>query len=448
MASLGGPEALALGRRAWRLTLVGTMVSSLGSGLTLPFLFVYLHGVRDLTLPLAGTIVAVGAVAAFALAPVSGALGDRIGLGRLLLIGLLMQALGTALLAVPSGAPEAFVAVALESGGAAVTYPTLNGLVAHQLPPAERPHAFALRFGVLNAGIGLGGLISGLFVSVQHPATFQVVYLLDAVSTLVVVGIVFFGMRHSPGYRADRPAAAAASAAAGEGASAGSGSGSGDRARRRGYGAVLTDRVFVAFLALNFLLYLFGYAQLNGPWASYATGVVGASPRVVGIGFAANTAVIVVCQLFVSRLTKRWRRSRLLLIAGLIWTAAWGISLLAHLPILHGFGAAVALALSLGVFGLGETLFAPLEGGLPNELAPEDLRSRYNALAFTMSSVAGFVGPPLAGVLLGSRVPASWALVMTLGMGVTALGAIVLGRVLPTAVDRPTVAVASGEPAA
>jgi hypothetical protein len=51
----------AAGRRGWRLTLVGTLISSLGTGLTLPFLFVYLNGVRGVPLALAGTIAAVGA---------------------------------------------------------------------------------------------------------------------------------------------------------------------------------------------------------------------------------------------------------------------------------------------------------------------------------------------------------------------------------------------------
>ncbi|RKR73529.1 MFS transporter [Frondihabitans australicus] len=424
-------ERIAAGRRAWRFSLAGTMISSLGTGLTLPFLFVYLHGVRHISLPLAGTIVAVGAVAAFALAPVSGSLSDRLGLGRLIVVGMTLMGLSGVLLAAPVGSGGfavvvSFVAVALESGGSAMTWPTMNGLVAAQLPPDKRPHAFALRFGILNAGIGIGGLVSGLFVSVAHPATFELIYLLDAASTFAFAAIVVVFLRTSPGFG---PVAVDAGAQ--------------EHAQTRthgGYRAVLRDRAFVAFLAVNFLLFLFGYAQLNGPFGAYATLVVGAGPRAVGFAFAANTAAIVVTQLLVSRLTHRWRRSRMLLVAGGIFTLAWAITLFADLPGLGTVGASVALVVSLGVFGLGETMYAPVEGGLPNELAPDELRGRYNAASFTMSSVAGLIGPQLAGVLLGSATPITWAIVATVGMGVTSLGALALGRLLPESIDRPALA--------
>jgi MFS family permease len=412
----------AAGRRGWRLTLIGTLVSSAGTGLTLPFLFVYLNGVRGIPLPVAGTIVAVGAVFAFALAPVFGTVGDRVGLGRLLVAGLLVEATGTALLAPQAGVPEAFVAVTLTALGGTLFFPALNGMVASQLPPERRARAYAFRFGVLNAGIGLGGLVSGAVVSLERPESFQIVYLVDAASTVVFAVVVAIGMRGTPGFapapRLERTAAPAS---------------------RRGYRAVLANRPFVGFLACSFLFCLFGYAQLDGPWAAYATLVVGVSPQIVGIAFAVNTAVIVLAQLGVARLTGRWRRTRLLLGAAVLWALAWAASAVTALPALHGPLAAVALVASLGVFGLGETLFSPVAGGLPNELSTEELRARYNALGSATFSVAGFAGPPIAGLLLGGPAPWIWAPVVTVGMLVAAAGALVLGRMLPQSVDRPAV---------
>jgi MFS family permease len=319
---------------------------------------------------------------------------------------------------------EAFVAVGLTAAGNSLVFPALNGLVAAQLPQEARSRAYALRFGVLNAGIGVGGLVSGSVVSLQHPASFQIVYLLDAVSTLAFAALVAVGMRHSPGYRGS----AAQRAPEGE-----------EAAPSRGYRTVLANRPFVGFLLCSFLFTLFGYAQLDGPWAAFATTTVGAEPRAVGIAFAVNTATIVVCQLGVVRLTGRWRRSRLLATAAALWACAWLVTAFAAEPALRGLPAAIALAVSLGVFGLGETLFSPVAGGLPNDLASEDLRARYNALGSATWSVAGFIGPPMAGVLLGSGAPSLWVIVVTVGMVVAALGALVLGRALPASVDRPAV---------
>jgi len=332
---------------------------------------------------------------------------------------MIVQAAGAALLAPQAGTAEAFLAVALAAIGNAVVFPALNGMVAAQLPPEQRPRAYALRFGILNAGIGIGGLVSGSIVSIDRPVTFQAIYLADAAATAVYAAIVLVGLRRSPGF-----APVPHDASAGTGHPAG------------GYRAVLANRPFVGFLACAFLFSLFGYAQLDGPWAAFATLVVGVDPAVVGLAFAVNTAVIVVSQLLVVRLTAAWRRTRLLLAAGVLWAVAWAVSAAAALPVLHGL-AAVGLIVSLGVFGLGETLFSPVAGGLPNELATETLRARYNALGSTVVSVAGFVGPPIAGLLLGSGAPEVWAPIVGGGMVLAIGGAALLGRLLPSAVDRP-----------
>jgi MFS family permease len=413
--------AEAAGRRAWRLSLAGTLISALGSGLTLPFLIVYLHSIRHVSLPVAGLVVAISAVVGLATTAAGGPLGDRIGLGRVLVLGLLAEALGTALLAVGGDVIEAAVAVAVIAAGNGTAWPALNGLVANQVPLAGQPRAYALRFGVLNAGLGVGGLASGWIVSLDDPASFQLLYGIDATSTALFAAIALLGMRGAPGYR--QVAHAPARTEPGE-------------RPAHGYRAVLADRAFVGYLICALALGVFGYAQLNGPWAAFATLIGHATPRVVGIGFAANTAAIVLSQLAVVRLTKRWRRTRLLALTAALWSFAWAATGLAALPALRGLPADVILVAALGVFGLGETFLSPVNGAMPNVLAPPHLRARYNALAATTWPLGGLVGPPLAGVLLGGPTPASWALLITVGTALTAVGGLALARLLPASADR------------
>jgi hypothetical protein len=163
------------------------------------------------------------------------------------------------------------------------------------------------------------------------------------------------------------------------------------------------------------------------------------TPQIVGIGFAVNTAVIVVAQLGVVRATARWRRSRLLGCTAALWTLAWVVTGLSALPVLHGLPAEIALVGAMGIFGLGETFLSPVNGALPNALAPEHLRARYNALASTTWPVGGLIGPPLAGLLLGSPFPVAWAIVIAVGTAVAGLGGLLLGRSLPAQVDRQPV---------
>ena len=149
--------------------------------------------------------------------------------------------------------------------------------------------------------------------------------------------------------------------------------------------------------------------------------------------------MIVGLQLPVERLTRRLRRSRLLLATCLTWAAAWTVSGLAALPALHGPVADIGFIASVAIFGLGETFLSPVAGVVPNALAPDALRGRYNALAGSTIPVGALIGPPLAGLALAGPQPAVWAVLITGGALACAAGALVVGRLLPAGVDRPAV---------
>jgi MFS family permease len=414
----GGGEVIE-DRRGWRLILVGTLVSAIGSGLTLPFLVVYLHSIRHMSLPIAGLVVAVSGVAGLAAGAIGGSVGDRLGVGRLLFGGLLVSGAATIALAKVSTPLSAMTVVALIGIGESVIWPALNALVASQLAGPNRPRAYALRFGVLNGGLGVGALIAGSLVSLHRPASFELIYIADGLTTVIFGLVVGIGLRHGPSFR-NHPEF------------------DGDESKAKGgYRAVLADRRFLAWLVASALFIFFGYAMIDGGWAAYATVIVHASPRIVGIGFAVNTGVIVVSQLGVAHVTRRWRRSRMLVGVGILWSLAWLMAGIADISGLSHLDVDIALALSLGIFGLGEALLSPVAGALPNDLAPDHLRARYNALGSTVWSMGTIIGPPIAGVLLASSIPLSWVGFVFVGSVIAGLVGLNLGRLLPPEIDRP-----------
>jgi len=411
-------------RRGWRLVLIGTLVSSVGSGLTLPFLVVYLHSIRHMSLPVAGLVVAASGITGLATGTIGGSLGDRLGVGRLLFGGLIVSGLATIALAEVHTPFLGAVVVGSVGVGESVTWPTLNALVASQLARHNRSRGYALRFGVMNGGLGVGAVIAGSVVSLHRPISFELIYVVDGLTTLVFGLIVGLGLRNRPGFRAHESHASSEA--------------------KGGYRAVLVDRGFLAWLIVSALFVFFGYAMVDGAWAAYATVIVHASPQIVGIGFAVNTGVIVVAQLGVVRLTQRWRRSSMLAGVGALWFVAWLMVGLADLPGLGRLEVDVALACSLGIFGLGETLLSPVAGALPNDLAPEHLRARYNALSSTVWAAGTIVGPPIAGILLASAFPLSWVILVVVGSMLAGFIGFNLRRVLPAGVDHPQVGEATG----
>jgi MFS family permease len=87
------------------------------------------------------------------------------------------------------------------------------------------------------------------------------------------------------------------------------------------------------------------------------------------------------------------------------------------------------------VFALGETLLSPSVAPIVNDLAPDRLRGRYNAL-YTLAWTSGFiVGPLIAGAALGAGQATPFFLGLIAVCCLGAFGAHRLRARLPAGVD-------------
>src|SRR5690348_5887282 len=178
-----------LPRQVW-LVQAGGVVNSLGNGIVFPFIVIYLHNVRGISFAEAGLALSVGAIAALAAGLGAGTIVDRFGGRNTLLLGLLLQAASFALFPMIREAWQAAALLALEGAGPACFWPGQSPLLSRLTRP-ERPHsAFALQRISMNLGLGLGGVIGGLIASTSHPGSFTTLFLLDAATFLVFVGIL------------------------------------------------------------------------------------------------------------------------------------------------------------------------------------------------------------------------------------------------------------------
>ncbi len=63
-------------------------------------------------------------------------------------------------------------------------------------------------------------------------------------------------------------------------------------------------------------------------------------------------------------------------------------------------GATMLVAACASVFALGETLLQPTIPALVNDLAPDHLRGRYNAVNSGVFNLAAIIAPSIAGLLI------------------------------------------------
>lgn len=373
-----------------RRVLLGNALSAIGSGLTLPLLIVYLGQVRDLGTAVGGLVVAYTAVVQLLLLPLSGVAVDRFGPRPVLLGGLLVEATGVALLGRVTTVTMAFGVASVVAAGAAFTWGPQSALLGRLTTAETRQRVFGIQFMLLNLGIGVGGIVAATVVDVTDPGTFETLYLLDAGTYLLYAAVLVTlrGVGVGPAPVED------------------------GRTHEGGYREVLADRRLLRLVLLGLVLMTFGYGSLEVGLPTIVTVVNGLDVSWVAIAFTVNTATIVLVQLVSLRVIAGRSRSRLLAVVATLWALSWLV--LGASGALPPTLAIVAICLSTAVFGLGETLSAPIIPSLVNDLAPAHLRGRYNAVQSLTWGISGALGPAIAGLMLGAGLTAAWlALVVT-----------------------------------
>lgn len=397
----------------WLLSTV--IIDFIGNGLVLPFNVVYLHEVRGFDLAHVGLILALPAVVGMVVVGPAGILIDRVGARAMVVGSLLVEMVAVVVLSLATTERRAVVAMLLLGVSSGVIWPAVNALIATIIPSGIRQRYYGLNFTLLNLGIGIGGIVGGLVVDVARPATFVAIYLIDAATFLAPLAILLGPLRHQSG-RAARP------------------DHGDDGAPGVTYLGLLRDRALLPVLVLTFVASFVGYGQLNTGLPAFARAESQVSTQVLGWAFTANTVVIVLLQLVVLRQIEGRRRTRMLMVMAGVWAGAFvalGISGLVP----ASFLGSLLFVTCFAVFGAGETLYQPTVPAMINDLAPDHLRGRYNALMSISWQSASVVGPPVAGVLIGRGWGTAYILLLVGGCALVALVALVSERRIPAQVN-------------
>ncbi|GAA3523245.1 MFS transporter [Aeromicrobium panaciterrae] len=377
--------------REGRLLLSVVAFQFIGTGLVLPFWVVYLHEIRGFSLDTVGLLMALLSLAGVVVVGPGGVVIDRIGARKTMIGSLMMAFSGQIVMAFAETIPVAVVGLSLVGASFGLSWPASQSMVATIVPSAIRPRYFGMNFALLNLGVGIGGIIGGLVADVDRPVTFQTMYLVEAASYLPATLLLLGPLRHAGGPHRRELSEVEEQADAGG----------------VGYLALLRRPGVLPLTLLSFVAAFIGYAQLNSGMPAYARAVSEVSTRALGWAFAANTLVIVLLQLLVLRRVDGHRRTRVVVVMAVMWAVSW--MLLGATSWIPGtVGATLLVAGCASVFALGETLLQPTVPAMVNDLAPDHLRGRYNALNSAAFQAASVTGPPVAGLLIGRGLGDVW----------------------------------------
>jgi predicted MFS family arabinose efflux permease len=397
-----------LPRTVW-LVQAGGVVNALGNGVVIPFIVIYLHNVRGISFAEAGLALSFAGVTALVAGFAAGPTVDRIGGRNTLLLGLLLQAVAFALFPLIREPWQAFALLGLEGVGTACFWPGQSTLLSHLTPADDRHAAFALQRISMNLGIGLGSLAGGLIATTSDPSSFTRLFLLDA-ATFAVFVVVLANVREPRGVPGEAHEEAAG-----------------------GYRSVFRDRNFVALLGLNVLFVAVGY-EVFALLPPFAKNYADVDERWVGFIWLANTLLIVIAQLPVSKALEGRRRMAALALMNALWAVA-AVVVLVGGAVLTATAAALVFMVATMIFGVGETLQGPTQAPLVADLAPDRLRGRYFALGSMSWSAGSILGPAVGGALLGWHPLTVWPVAAAVCV-FSAAACLALERRLPTRVRR------------
>jgi MFS family permease len=383
----------------WWLWL-GTLVNRLG-GFIAPFLAYYLTGPLHHTAAFAGAIAALLGVGAAVSGIVGGVLTDRVGRKPTLLGSLVANAVTIAALGF-ARSPWLLAAGSLAVGLASTAYrPAVSAMIADLVPSSDRVRAYALNFWAVNLGFAFSMAAIGLVTTLGYRALF----LADAGSTLLCALLIAVMVRDTTPGEADLAAAGPKPPG--------------------GMGAVLRDRVYVAFVATT-LVALFVLSQCNAglPMAMARDGLTAAQ---VGWIASINGLLIVLLQMPVTRWLKRWPERQVLAVSYTVTGLGFSVLLFGH--------TLGMFALSVVVWTLGEIGTTPTNQAIVARVAPANLRGRYMGVYQMAWTGASVLAPLVGGAVFSTLGPSALWVGCLLLAGAAGLVQLRIGRHVEKRID-------------
>jgi MFS family permease len=384
----------------------GGLLNAFGNGVVLPFLIIYLHNVRGISLGLAGLAAATQSATALASGFLGGTLSDRIGPKRVLTVALAVMTVAFALMPFIRSPWQAFAVYVVWGAGSGSFWPSQSALLAALTPPARRSPAYALQRLTMNLGAAIGGVAAGLIASVAHPSSFTVLFLVNC-ATYIAYMVVLARVR-APDLHPERA--------------------------RGTWRAVVRDRTFLAYAALNAAFMTAAISLMIELLPAFGKNVTHVNEQEVGVIFALDAIGIVIFQLPVAKLMEGRRRMRGLAAMGVVWAVSlmivWAAGVWTTTTV-----AAATLAGAMLVFALGECLHGAIHAPLGVDLAPPQLVGRYLALSSLSWQVGWIIGPAAGGFMLQHAPLALWPAAACVNLA-CAGAALALERRLPEHVRR------------
>lgn len=359
-----------------RLMFFGMLISTIGSSMIWPFLMIYVRQRVNLPLTQIASLMTINASAGLVLAFIAGPITDRIGRKWVMVFSLA----GNGLVYFFMSTAHSFLSFAILmtlSGAFNPLYRVgADAMLADLIPSEKRPDAYALMRLSNNAGISIGPMIGGFISSLSFTITF---YFAGAGMVIYSLLLAFFALETLPQHISSSTEVSKPLG---------------------GYLQVLRDAQFLTFIGA-FILTQMCATMIWILMPVYANGIFNVPESQYGFIPTTNALMVVFLQVFVTRITKRYRPLPVMMVGTIFYTLGVGSVALGH--------SFMGFWISIIIMTIGELILMPTSSSYVAGLAPPDMRGRYMSVAGLTWSAAAGIAPLLGGYLNDNIAPvATW----------------------------------------
>ena len=375
-----------------RLLALGVGIRMLGNALYGPFIALFLHNVLNIGYVELGLIIVFIGSIQIPFGVLGGLISDRVRRKNLMVLGLVSEALATALLAYAFSIDSLALAITAAIVGGSISSvagPAFAAYIADFAEGSDRTRGFTLYRIGFNAGYAAGVALGGLFIAAIGFAGGV------AVAAIIIAGAtvtIYVLLEPSPRDRARKEQPAPLSARAEPSTS--------PSPPKRSFGGSLKvlarDRVALE-VALAFALAAFVAAQWAIIYPLYVHNILGVSYSFLGAGLALNGLVVVFGQSATTESVIGWKHTTI----GILGLALYGVAFvgLGAAGLWDAFPVTVFFA-SVVVLTLGENLVTIPSSTLPSNLAPPEEVGSYNGAIGAFGAIGGILATLAGGVVL------------------------------------------------
>ncbi|WP_100402057.1 MDR family MFS transporter [Bacillus sp. FJAT-42315] len=377
------------------LLVIGMVINVTGASFLWPLNTIYIHEHLGKSLSVAGVVLMLNAAASVVGNLLGGALFDRFGGYRSILLGTFINVIAMIGMTLWHGWPHYVIFLTMVGLGAGIIFPAMYALAGAVWPEGGR-RAFNAVYVAQNAGVAIGSALGGFVASYS----FNYIFIANLAMFAAFLLLAAFSYRRMTSVKGAQTNVLAEHSAV--------------KSRSK------LTALFI--LCVAYMLCWIGYVQWQSTIASY-TQEVNISLKQYSLLWTVNGALIVLGQPLVNYLLRPLQDNmkKQIVVGIVIFMASFGVTAFAE--DFKGFMAAML------ILTIGEMLVWPAVPTIADQLSPKGREGFYQGIVNSMATAGRMFGPVLGGVMVD--VYGMTALFMIL------IALLIIAFVLALVYDRP-----------